>query len=85
MPLLICPNDQTPMTELQRNGVVVDMCPNCRGVWLDRGELEKLLELTGDRDARFKDDRDREEDRRSGEDERYRKKKRHSLLDFFDF
>lgn len=44
MPLLMCPNDNAPMQTLDRNGVQFDMCPTCRGVWLDRGELEKLMD-----------------------------------------
>jgi Zn-finger nucleic acid-binding protein len=44
VPLLMCPNDNAQMTTLDRNGVQFDMCPTCRGVWLDRGELEKLME-----------------------------------------
>jgi len=44
MPLLMCPNDNTAMQTLERAGVQFDMCPACRGVWLDRGELEKLME-----------------------------------------
>ena len=44
MPLLMCPNDNTAMQTLERSGVQFDMCPSCRGVWLDRGELEKLIE-----------------------------------------
>lgn len=44
MPLLMCPNDNAPMQTLERSGVQFDMCPTCRGVWLDRGELEKLME-----------------------------------------
>ena len=44
MPLLMCPNDNASMQTLQRNGVEFDMCPTCRGVWLDRGELDKLIE-----------------------------------------
>lgn len=43
MPLLMCPNDNAAMQTLDRNGVQFDMCPSCRGVWLDRGELEKLM------------------------------------------
>ncbi len=43
MPLLICPNCETGMNEIQRNGVHIDVCPRCRGVWLDGGEMEKLL------------------------------------------
>ena len=45
MPLLMCPNDNAAMQTLERGGVQFDMCPSCRGVWLDRGELEKLLEV----------------------------------------
>jgi Zn-finger nucleic acid-binding protein len=33
------------MHETTRNGVLIDVCSQCRGVWLDRGELDKLLEL----------------------------------------
>lgn len=44
MPLLMCPNDNAQMQTLERGGVQFDMCPTCRGVWLDRGELEKLME-----------------------------------------
>jgi Zn-finger nucleic acid-binding protein len=44
MPLLMCPNDNAAMQTMDRHGVQFDMCPVCRGVWLDRGELEKLME-----------------------------------------
>lgn len=44
MPLLLCPNCNTSMQNVARSGVELDICPSCRGVWLDRGELEKLLE-----------------------------------------
>ena len=43
MPLLLCPNCNTSMQNVNRSGVELDMCPSCRGVWLDRGELEKIL------------------------------------------
>ena len=43
MPLLMCPNDNAAMQTLDRHGVQFGMCPTCRGVWLDRGELEKLM------------------------------------------
>jgi Zn-finger nucleic acid-binding protein len=38
----ICPESNLLMTE--RQGVEIDYCPQCRGVWLDRGELDKLIE-----------------------------------------
>jgi hypothetical protein len=40
----MCPNDNASMQTVNRNGVEFDMCPTCRGVWLDRGELEKLID-----------------------------------------
>ena len=42
---LTCPADGSTMNETARDGVLIDVCPKCRGVWLDRGELDKLLEL----------------------------------------
>lgn len=48
MPLLMCPNDNAAMQTLDRNGVQFDMCPTCRGVWLDRGELEKLMAVAAE-------------------------------------
>jgi Zn-finger nucleic acid-binding protein len=38
----VCPESNLLMTE--RQGVEIDYCPQCRGVWLDRGELDKLIE-----------------------------------------
>ena len=40
---LRCPNDGSRLVELERAGVLIDACPDCRGVWLDRGELDKIL------------------------------------------
>jgi uncharacterized protein len=41
----MCPTDGTPLMEMNKNGVTIDVCPECKGVWLDRGELEKLLQV----------------------------------------
>lgn len=41
---MLCPDDQTPLVLSERQGVEIDYCPRCRGVWLDRGELDKILE-----------------------------------------
>jgi uncharacterized protein len=55
MPLFLCPNDNAQMQKVSRDGVELDICPTCRGVWLDRGELEKLLEMQkADADAQAK-------------------------------
>ena len=39
-----CPIDDSPLSVSSREGVEIDFCPQCRGVWLDRGELDKLME-----------------------------------------
>lgn len=45
-----CPVCEETMREIDRHGVTIDICPGCKGVWLDRGELEKILEM-GRREA----------------------------------
>ena len=39
-----CPVDNETLLMTQRDGVEIDYCPKCRGVWLDRGELDKIIE-----------------------------------------
>ena len=41
---MLCPNDNETLVMADRNGVEIDYCPKCRGVWLDRGELDKIIE-----------------------------------------
>jgi uncharacterized protein len=45
MSVMECPVCQGAMREVNRQGVLIDTCTRCRGVWLDRGELEKLSNL----------------------------------------
>ena len=40
----LCPVDQTALVMSERQGVEIDYCPTCRGVWLDRGELDRIIE-----------------------------------------
>jgi uncharacterized protein len=89
MPLLTCPNDGGGMQEVNRNGILIDVCPTCRGVWLDRGELEKLLSyMREDEPGALRSDDRREsykrDDRHDDDDDRYKSKKKRSLFDFFD-
>lgn len=96
-----CPVDGTQLQMTERQGVEIDYCPKCRGVWLDRGELDKIidrstpavpLEEPGEADLR-RDLRDlREEPRRrgSGGEEGYSHarpylKRKSFLSDIFDF
>lgn len=39
-----CPSDGTTLLMSERQGIEIDYCPQCRGIWLDRGELDKMLE-----------------------------------------
>jgi hypothetical protein len=80
-----CPVDGRELLLTHREGIELDYCPECRGIWFDRGELDKVIERTnlqldaasvprdqGDRgDRRDRDDRD---DRRDRDDrEKYEK------------
>lgn len=56
-----CPEKTLVMSE--RQGVEIDYCPECRGVWLDRGELDKII-------VRSRDDRDSDDDKREHRHER---------------
>jgi Zn-finger nucleic acid-binding protein len=81
-----CPIDGNQLVMSDRNGVEIDYCPQCRGVWLDRGELDKIIERSvvaspppppQPSAARGYDDYD---------EQPRRKKKRDSFLsDIFDF
>lgn len=42
-----CPIDGSQLVMAERQGVEVDYCPQCRGVWLDRGELDKIIDRAG--------------------------------------
>ena len=41
---MACPVDGTTLVMSERSGIEIDYCPTCRGVWLDRGELDKIIE-----------------------------------------
>lgn len=78
-----CPNCGATMTERDRSGVKIDFCNECKGVWLDRGELDKIIAIEldddgelaapprGARDERRRDDDD-DDDRRYGRDRGFR-------------
>lgn len=55
-----CPVDDTDLVMTDRQGIEIDYCPKCRGVWLDRGELDKIIERTNGPaySNRVDDDRD---------------------------
>ena len=90
-----CPIDATELMMSERQGVEIDYCPKCRGVWLDRGALDKIIEraegttaapqatASSHREETYRGQRDY-----GGRDERHdhRRKKKSSILgELFDF
>lgn len=63
---MLCPTCAVPLTIAERSGVEIDFCPRCRGVWLDRGELDKILERAARLDRDRYDDDDDDDYRRRG-------------------
>jgi len=69
-----------------RQGIEIDYCPDCRGVWLDRGELDKIIERSSEKVSRRRDDDDDDDNRRRLVAKPYKKKKSHGILgEIFDF
>jgi Zn-finger nucleic acid-binding protein len=85
----VCPVDSTELRRVERSGVQVDACPTCRGIWLDRGELDKIVERERADDEEFEREiRGRElgrEPERVGHAKPRKKKRRSVLEDFLDF
>ncbi|WP_274626987.1 zf-TFIIB domain-containing protein [Arvimicrobium flavum] len=79
-----CPVDNAELVMSERQGIEIDYCPKCRGVWLDRGELDKIIDRSAAQDAeprrsldygqgRDQDrSRDRDRDHRPDRDHDYR-------------
>lgn len=53
-----CPNCNTSLVMSDRQGIEIDYCPDCRGVWLDRGELDKIIERSNQELQSFKKKKD---------------------------
>jgi Zn-finger nucleic acid-binding protein len=91
MPLLTSPIDGSAMRQIRRYGIELDVCPTSGGVWLDKGELEKLITLVADEASEAEPDRyrgrgHRDDDEDDFEDNRRRGGKRRSrFMDIFDF
>jgi uncharacterized protein len=96
-----CPNCDSVLQITERHNVEIDYCPSCRGVWLDKGELDKVIEYASrNMPGGYKDDDDDDDDRRKSyrgqepdygkrRDDSYgydkNKKKKNFLGDLFDF
>jgi Zn-finger nucleic acid-binding protein len=81
-----CPIDGNELKIAERQGVEIDYCPQCRGVWLDRGELDKIIDRSGEQVSAPPPRDSYDSDYAGGRDPRHRPKKKESfLLDLFDF
>lgn len=91
-----CPVDNATLLITDRSGIEIDYCPECRGVWLDRGELDKLVQESSRDEQRYEsrdrrpeqrnDYRDRDNERHdSHRGNSHHKKKESFLGDLFDF
>jgi uncharacterized protein len=94
-----CPTDDATLVMSERNGIEIDYCPECRGVWLDRGELDKIIDRAGSASAppaaapqltqqQYPQTGDYRphygDDRRSQGQQPYRKKRENWLSELFD-
>jgi uncharacterized protein len=90
-----CPVCNVPLTMSERQGIEIDYCPQCRGVWLDRGELDKIIEqsttrerpggIPGGREPAMRQPGYRHEQERYDDDDDHRPRGRKNWLqDLFD-
>lgn len=89
-----CPSCSVDLLMTQRENVEIDYCPKCRGVWLDRGELDKIIDRVAAEAPRGAGREDRDDDDRlvsarwdDGDPRRHgpQRRKRSLLGNFFDF
>ena len=85
---LRCPSCDAPMSRVNRRGVQIDTCGDCRGVFLDRGELDRLLERAPewqrDHDGRWEHDRERGYQRGHERERAHRGSSHHRRKSFLD-
>lgn len=90
---MICPRCNAELITADRQGVEIDHCPHCRGIWLDRGELDVLIEKTTQLMNRYQSHDDEYEFRKGHDhhkekhydDHTYQGRKKNFLSELFDF
>ncbi|HEX9000005.1 MAG TPA: zf-TFIIB domain-containing protein [Blastocatellia bacterium] len=89
-----CPSCNVELRITDRQGVEVDYCPRCRGVWLDRGELDKIIERSNAYEMNRKSERYDDDDdykyregygKHHGQPYGHQRKRKGFLDDLFDF
>jgi Zn-finger nucleic acid-binding protein len=85
---MACPACRAPLAMAERQGIEVDYCPGCRGVWLDRGELDKMIERSAaEPTVRFSQGAPAHDARRYRDDDRHYdhgKRRKSFLAELFD-
>ncbi len=79
-----CPNCGAEMRERDRAGIRIDFCPDCKGVWLDRGELDKIVERESRGDDDWDNDRGGRSERRYEDRDRDYRPKKSKKKSFFE-
>lgn len=80
-----CPNCNVSLVMTDRNGIEIDYCPECRGVWLDRGELDKIIERSTQTSRSYPSESYAEKRSFSDNRDYHHKKKKGLLGELFDF
>ncbi|HTO15086.1 MAG TPA: zf-TFIIB domain-containing protein [Edaphocola sp.] len=80
-----CPNCNVALVMADRNGIEIDYCPDCRGIWLDRGELDKIIERSTQQNSVQQRNTYQNKEYYHSEKDNYHKKKKGFLGDLFDF
>jgi len=89
--IMKCPICNVDLVMSERQGIEIDYCPKCRGIWLDRGELDKIIEKAKKEMSQF-GYQESDQDHHRGYDDHYKhdqhkgypRKKRNLLFDLFD-
>lgn len=86
-----CPTCNINLVISERKGIEIDYCPDCRGIWLDRGELDKIIERSLDEmppanfDGKYSSSKNYD-DKRGYDDDYYKNRRKKSFLgEIFDF
>jgi len=86
-----CPTCNETLLMSEKNGIEIDYCPSCRGIWLDRGELDKIIERSNSQDSGYDNNSNRanQYDNRNSDRDYYKnnpyKKKKSFISEIFDF
>lgn len=89
---MLCPICNVDLSIGEKQGIEIDYCPKCRGIWLDRGELDKIIERSSEIEESYKSkERNIKNSYRDDDDYKYKSqgynknKKKSFLGDLFDF